>query len=217
MSIPAPSGHRRLLVLALLGLVACSSPPRGTRTDPDQPLPPPPSDQKDRKSETTYDFEREGQFPAPASDVVFEEDQLPPRPENVDAAPLDGRDVHAADLAEPTPAQEPAERVPSVETPVAPSVSIPVEGAAVPMRMGFRVQLIAAADRTEAETFAREARARLGISVHVDFEAPYYKVRAGDFLDRADALAMRDRARANGYEGAWVTATRVKDSGDSGS
>lgn len=205
------------LALVLAGLAACSAPPRGAQSDPDRPLPAPPPDEAAPPGTRSYEFEREGEFPPPAKDVVFEEDQLPPRPENVDAVPIDGRAVRTADVDAPAEAEEPTRQAPTVRVPVESTVPTPVEGAPVPMRMGFRVQLIAAADRVEAETFAREARARLGVAVHVDFEAPYYKVRAGDFLDRADALAMRDRARANGYEGAWVTATRVEDSGDSDS
>lgn len=217
MSISSRPWIARSLVLALAGLVACSAPPRGVQSDPERPLPAPPADEAAPRSGESYAFEREGEFPPPAKDVVFEEDQLPPRPENVDAVPIEGRSVRAADVEGPAEAEPTARQSPTVRVPVESTVPTPVQGAPVPMRMGFRVQLIAAADRVEAETFAREARARLGVAVHIDFEAPYYKVRAGDFLDRADALAMRDRARANGYEGAWVTATRVVDSGDSDS
>ena len=215
-----PSARAQLssmFLLTMVGLAACAPPPRGTTTDPDRPLPPPPSDSRPPASAERYEFEGEGEFPPPAKDVVFEEDELPPRPENVDATPLDGRNVRTTDLEETVDEGAAARREPSVRVPVEGSVATPVEGAPVPLRLGFRVQLIAAADRIEAETFAREARSRLGVPIHVDFEAPYYKVRAGDFFDRVDALALRDRARANGYEGAWVIATRVRSSGDSGS
>ena len=196
------------LLAALLTVGACAPPPRGPVAGSDRTLPPPPSDRAD-SLRPAYDFELEGEFPPPAKDVVFEEDHLPPRPENVDATPLGESGVRASDLPDPPPDAASDLRSSTVVPPVQPSVSTPVESVPAPMRMGFRVQLIAAADRLEAETFARQARARLGVTIHVDFEAPYYKVRAGDFTDRADALVMRDRARAQGYEGAWVTATRI--------
>jgi cell division septation protein DedD len=102
--------------------------------------------------------------------------------------------------------------IPSARTtPVEPEVTVPVQEQASPRTgRGFRVQLLAAGDRDEAESMAREARARLRAPVYVVFEAPFYKVRAGDHVDRADALLLRDLARRNGYDGAWVVTTEIR-------
>ena len=60
------------------------------------------------------------------------------------------------------------------------------------------------------EEVARVARTRVPEAVHVVFESPYYKVRVGDFHDRAAALQLRDRLRAYGYDQAWVVTTEVQ-------
>lgn len=209
---------RALVLLGMLAMVACAAPPRGTTTDPGRRTEPKDAvEPSASEPQQPYDFEREGTFPAPARDVTFEEDRLPPRPENVDAARLTGSEVRSSELDEPEQRVPDERREPTVTTPAPPSVTTPAPAKPAPMRMGFRVQLIAAADRVEAEQFAREARSRLGVAIHVEFEAPYYKVRAGDFVDRADALVLRDRARASGYEGAWVTSTRIAAGSQSGS
>jgi hypothetical protein len=218
MNIKAIPRARVLLLLGTLVMVGCAAPPRGTATDAGRRAEPEDAAKPSASEEPQpYEFEREGTFPAPTRDVTFEEDQLPPRPENVDAARLTGSEVRSTELDEPGQRAPDERREPTVATPAPPSVTTPAPVKPAPMRMGFRVQLIAAADRVEAEQFAREARSRLGVAIHVEFEAPYYKVRAGDFVDRADALVLRDRARATGYEGAWVTSTRIAGGSQSGS
>lgn len=189
--------------LALVLLVAaCGSPPRGVENDADAPLPPPPADEAEARAPDTseaYDLESEGSFPAPSRDVEFEEDQLPP-PESMEAAPLGTNEAPVRQETLP----------PEIETPVEPSVQTPVPPQeALETRRGWRVQLTASGERAEAERVAREARARLNAAVYVDLEGSLYKVRAGDFVDRAAAQRLRDRARANGYDGAWVVTTEV--------
>ena len=220
-SEPARGGRRLGIAgaLVLISLVACSPPPRGTSRDPEAA---PSATNRERAVESpddtdrVYELENEGQFPPPDSDVTFEEDQLPPAPEDVLSTPI-GQDAEVGETV--------GERGESF-TPIEPSVTLPVERSVeegVPPRepavgrRGFRVQLVASADRGEAERVAREARNRLGVAVYVDFEAPFYKLRAGDFEDRGAAHRLRERARRNGYPEAWVVTTEIKlQSGDSG-
>ncbi len=76
---------------------------------------------------------------------------------------------------------------------------------------GWRVQIFASPNMTTAETSAREARKRFTEPVYLEYEPPYYKVRVGDFLTRAeaDAMATRARAVAPDYAKAWVVETLV--------
>lgn len=204
-----------LLLMAIAALVSCAPPPRTVETQPAPPDETSPA--VTEEPATPYDFESEGTVPADETDVQFEEDLLPP-PESVTAPALDDAPVESADLdtlpaiegddvSQPTvttPVQ------PEVETPVPPSKELPVKGQEpVRGRRGFRVQLVAVTDRTEAEKVAREARNRLGVETYVVLEGPYFKVRAGDFVDRGGAVLMRDRARSNGYPQAWVTPTEI--------
>ena len=195
-----------MLSIAVVALVACGPPPRDASRDPDAPLPPPPADTAEESDDgtTPYDLESEGAFPPPSRDVEFEEDQLPP-PETVEGATLERDGAPVVDEALP----------PTVETPVAPSGSAP-EPARETQR-GWRVQIAASSDRTDADRVAREARTRLGVAAYVDREATLFKVRVGDFVDRAEAIRLRDRARANGYDGAWVVTTEVVAGGRTGS
>ena len=74
---------------------------------------------------------------------------------------------------------------------------------------GWRVQLSANSTLADADGRARGARAKFTEPVYVEYEPPFYKVRVGDFLTRAEAESMATRARAEGYEGAWVVETLV--------
>jgi len=46
-------------------------------------------------------------------------------------------------------------------------------------------------------------------SVYVDFEAPNYKVRVGDFIDRDSAESLQQDLVQMGYNSAWVLRTRI--------
>ncbi len=74
---------------------------------------------------------------------------------------------------------------------------------------GWRVQISAFSNLVDADARARAARSRFTEPVYVEYEPPFYKVRVGDFLTRAEAESMATRARAEGYEGAWVVETLV--------
>lgn len=69
---------------------------------------------------------------------------------------------------------------------------------------GWRVQLDAFKDVATAEAAAAKARQRFTEAVYVEYVAPLYKVRVGDFLSKDDARHMMNRAKAENYSGAWV-------------
>lgn len=202
----------RLTMLGLLLLVSCSTPPRG-RGPSDDPAPSrTPSAESD--DDVRYDFEEEEPAPEAPGDVAFEEDRLPPRPEDVNSEALSSDPVTTEELDDPMDLPDPdggERRDPEVVTPVQPSVTTPVpQGSAVQVVRGFRVQLFAVAELARANTMAREAQQRLGVEVHVLSEPPHYKVRAGDFTDRADAVFLKERAASLGYDGAWVVTDEVE-------
>ena len=78
---------------------------------------------------------------------------------------------------------------------------------------GYRVQIFAGRDiqaATMAETRAKEDFEPKGYKVYLIFEAPFYKVRIGDFTDRNDAENVRDLAKGIGYKSAFVARSKVK-------
>jgi len=203
---------RLLIAIFVLALVAsCSPPPRG-RTAPE------PGGQAAAQPEATskpqderYEFEKEGEFPESPDDVAFEEDRLPPAPEEVGSSTLSEAPIASEGVAEESlPA--PGDGIqPGVTTPVKPQVTTPVpHGSQAEVVRGFRVQLLAVTERPRAEELAREAGQRLGVRTHVVAEGSQFKVRAGDFTDRADAVRLKERATSLGYDGCWVVTDQVE-------
>ncbi len=75
---------------------------------------------------------------------------------------------------------------------------------------GYRVQVYASATREGAERAAASARAALQEAVTVEYEAPFYKVRVGNCVTRHEAERLKERAVQEGYEGPFITETRVE-------
>jgi cell division septation protein DedD len=195
-------------------LSACSSPPRGPATDPARQPPTaerPSVEASAKDQDSRYGVRDEGPLPPPA-DVKFEEDILDP-PEESAGESFNAKSVEEENL----PEEREVEPLPaSVDTPIAPSVvgrqesTDPNGSPDYAIRRGFRVQLAATASRTDAERLASEAGSRLAIPVYVQSEGALHKVRAGDFIDRDQALVLRARAQSNGYPEAWVVSTEIR-------
>jgi len=69
---------------------------------------------------------------------------------------------------------------------------------------GWRVQLNAFPSMANAEAAAAKARQHFTEAVYVEYQAPMYKVRLGDFLTKDDARHMVNRAKAENYKDAWI-------------
>ncbi|MFH1277026.1 MAG: SPOR domain-containing protein [Candidatus Eisenbacteria bacterium] len=74
---------------------------------------------------------------------------------------------------------------------------------------GFRVQLYASREPDRAKEFAESARSSFEEPIYVEFLEPYYKVRVGDCLTREGARELLARAKAAGFDQAWVASTLV--------
>ena len=111
----------------------------------------------------------------------------------------------------PVPREEPSdERAPQTT----PTETPPVWIERLEKVMGFRVQLHSTTEVDAAQRMLAQLRLRLD-SLQIDpgrldlgFDAPYYKIRAGDFVQKADADALREQLHAAGLVDAWV----VRDS-----
>jgi cell division protein FtsN len=84
-----------------------------------------------------------------------------------------------------------------------PAVNTPVPDAKdfIP---GWRVQIFASTVMSTSEAAAAKARHQFTESVYVEYQAPFYKVRVGNFLTKEDARHMMNRAKAENYGTAWV-------------
>jgi len=74
---------------------------------------------------------------------------------------------------------------------------------------GYRVQVLATRYFERAESLAVIMKNTVSDSVYVDFEAPNYKVRIGDFIDRDSAESLQQDLVQMGYNSAWVLRTRI--------
>ena len=74
---------------------------------------------------------------------------------------------------------------------------------------GFRVQVLATRYFERAESLAVIMKNTVSDSVYVDFEAPNYKVRIGDFIDRDSAESLQQELVQMGYNSAWILRARI--------
>lgn len=74
---------------------------------------------------------------------------------------------------------------------------------------GYRVQVLATRYFERAESLAVIMKNTVSDSVYVDFEAPNYKVRIGDFIDRDSAVSMQQALVQMGYNSAWILRARI--------
>jgi len=74
---------------------------------------------------------------------------------------------------------------------------------------GYRIQLYAGRDKTLAKRVEADALNRCGLSVYLNYEAPQYKVRAGNYTDREPAMLECTRLKQIGFSEAWVVRTTI--------
>ncbi len=70
---------------------------------------------------------------------------------------------------------------------------------------GYRVQIGIDENKDVMESLAERARSRLDLPVYLEFEAPFYRVRVGDFTTKADAERHVRILEERGFENSrWV-------------
>ena len=74
---------------------------------------------------------------------------------------------------------------------------------------GYRVQVLATRYIERADSLAAIMKNTISDSVYVDFEAPNYKVRIGDFIDRDSAESLQQELVQMGYNSAWILRARI--------
>ena len=74
---------------------------------------------------------------------------------------------------------------------------------------GYRVQVLATRYFERADSLAVIMKNTVSDSVYVDFEAPNYKVRIGDFIDRDSAESLQQDLVQMGYNSAWILRSRI--------
>jgi hypothetical protein len=98
---------------------------------------------------------------------------------------------------------------PATELETAPPTAAQPRGEA--LASGWRVQVFASRAEAEAAAAATRVRDALGdrAPVYVERDEPWFKVRAGDFADRAGAEALRQELAGLGWTDAWAVRTTI--------
>lgn len=79
--------------------------------------------------------------------------------------------------------------------------------------LGYRVQLYSFTSREGAEAALQQVEQALSewsYGVYVDEESNSFKVRVGDFMEKADADILRDWLRTRGFVDAWTAETLIQ-------
>jgi len=77
--------------------------------------------------------------------------------------------------------------------------------------IGYRVQIeiFDIEKKSSAYKMAEEARKELDMNVYIEFVTPFYRVRVGDFTERADAEKAVKILKDKGYKDALLVRTRI--------
>ena len=75
---------------------------------------------------------------------------------------------------------------------------------------GFRVQVLATSSLENADRLRYELAIEYGKDIYIIFEAPNYKVRIGNFIDRRLAEKLRLELINKGYPPSWIIRTRIE-------
>lgn len=75
---------------------------------------------------------------------------------------------------------------------------------------GFRIQLLATNNFDEANDTRNMLTTTFPeLWIYLVFEAPTYKIRVGDFVNRAEAKPLLDMFQMQGYRKAWIVPDRI--------
>ncbi|MFL3025287.1 MAG: SPOR domain-containing protein [Candidatus Neomarinimicrobiota bacterium] len=75
---------------------------------------------------------------------------------------------------------------------------------------GFRVQILATKQLSKAELLQKDLSNILNEKIYIVFEAPNYKVRVGNFIERNKAENFRQSIIKKGYQSPWIIRTRIE-------
>jgi hypothetical protein len=81
--------------------------------------------------------------------------------------------------------------------------------------MGYKIQLYSTTDLDDAERMKEKYQGKFdslsirNTDIAVEYDAPYYKIRIGNFLQKKTADSMKENLKSYGMNEAWVVRTNV--------
>ena len=77
------------------------------------------------------------------------------------------------------------------------------------INQGYRIQIFESTVSSIARAEAKRFQNILGDSVYIDFEAPLYKLRIGNFVERKKAERAIESIERLGAKDAWIVRTKI--------
>ena len=74
---------------------------------------------------------------------------------------------------------------------------------------GYRIQIFESTVSSIARAEAKRFQNILGDSVYIDFEAPLYKLRIGNFIERKNAERAVESIARLGAKDSWIVRTKI--------
>ena len=134
------------------------------------------------------------------------------RPLQKKAATSTGKERAEGQLEAIPPPVNPQKKVasPAETTPSYVQQEAPTKVEESDIASGYRVQIFASSSIEKAEEVAAKTKSLFTERIYVEYSAPLYRVRIGNFTSKEEALQFRDKIVQSGYEGAWVVEALIE-------
>jgi cell division septation protein DedD len=144
-------------------------------------------------------------------EAVTEQESAEPVVEAVEPTPPESYDLESEMLEDTAPDDQEAfeEEIKPIEADTFAVEDLsPTSPSGAEYGVGFRIQVFASSDLEKARLFKEKVTSEAGLTAYIEYEGGLYKVRAGDFHTREQAVAARARL-APLYPDCWIVETTV--------
>ena len=76
---------------------------------------------------------------------------------------------------------------------------------------GFRLQIFESSSVEEANRLLNKNKKILTDSLYLIFEAPLYKIKYGNFVNKSDAEKVKKELLRKGYKNIWIVRSRIQN------
>ena len=76
---------------------------------------------------------------------------------------------------------------------------------------GFRLQIFESSSVEEANRLLNKNKKILTDSLYLIFEAPLYKIKYGNFVNKSDAENVKKELLRKGYKNIWIVRSRIQN------
>ena len=140
-----------------------------------------------------------GDQPKPSSSSKNYDESFDPLSLNDDDIVIDPKPVTKSPAAPDIPTHEAKTTATGLSSPESKMDIIP----------GYRVQIFTTGDINKADEFKNSVQGKFQAEVYRVYEAPYYRIRVGDCVNRDEAEKLREEAQQKGFRDAWIVRDQV--------